>query len=118
MRQHLFVLQQWLVDCFGCPDEGDHPEQIRRGQDHCGQTKARDGGYSFQLLSQGAEKKNSEGGDITANVVAKAGAGRAKSGREQFRKVNRVAAERGERAKTQNRPEIPNLLWLMKRGEG
>src|SRR2546430_1075312 len=67
------------------------------------------GRQSLRRLGERAEQKNAEGRDVSANVVTKAGAGGPQSRGEEFRKINRVTAERRKNAEADDRPQIPDL---------
>ncbi len=109
MRRADLVFGQRLVDGFRGPNECDEAQQVGGGQDHGGDAKAGHGRQTVHRLGERPQKKNAESRDVSADIVTEAGAGGAQPGGEQFGKVNRVTAERGEDAKTEDGPEIPNL---------
>src|SRR6185436_20877758 len=117
VRKRFFVLGERLVDSFGRPNEGDHPEQVRGGQHHRRQPKARDGGQALQRVGERSKDEHAKGCDVAADIVAKARASGAQSCREEFGEIDGVAAERREGAKTEDRPQIPDLVRFMKSGK-
>src|SRR6478672_10585069 len=89
------LFRQWLA--FGLRQERQHEEadQEDEAHGHAGIAEALNGIIRelLKIALQGRFHQRAQSGGEAADIVAKAGSGRAQSRREQFREIDRIAAK-------------------------